>query len=81
MPIWIAIELWDFGTLSRAFKGMQNRDQVDVATRFQVPDWLLMESWLRTLNYVRNVIAHHGRLWNLSLSVNPRLPRRGDAGF
>ncbi len=77
LPIWIAIELWDFGVLSKAFSGMQYRDQVRVASRFNIPDWKLMQSWLRTLNYVRNVIAHHGRLWNLNLSDNPQLPSRG----
>ena len=77
IPIWIAIELWDFGLLSKAFSGMQNRDQVTVASRFNIPDWQIMQSWLRALNYVRNVIAHHGRLWNLNLSDYPRLPKRG----
>jgi abortive infection bacteriophage resistance protein len=77
MPIWIAIELWDFGMLSHAFTGMQELDQTQVAARFSVPDWRILASWLWTLNYIRNVIAHHGRLWNRNLSVNPRLPRRG----
>jgi abortive infection bacteriophage resistance protein len=81
LPIWIAIELWDFGLLSRAYSGLQNRDLIAIATRFGVPDWRLMVSWLRCLNYVRNVIAHHGRLWNLNLSENPKLPtRRGIIG-
>lgn len=76
LPIWIAIELWDFGMLSYAFSGMQYRDQVAVAARFNLLDWRLMASWLQRLNYVRNVIAHHGRLWNLNLSA-PRLPALG----
>ena len=78
LPIWIAIELWDFGLLSHAFSGMRVADQSSVAARFSVPNRLLMESWLRSLNYVRNVIAHHGRLWNLSLNVNPAPPRIGE---
>lgn len=77
LPLWIAIELWDFGLLSYAYSGMLERDQKSVARRFQIPDWRLMVSWLRSLNYARNVIAHHGRLWNLNLSVNPRIPRPG----
>lgn len=77
LPIWIAIELWDFGLLSRFYSGMQVRDREAVAQRFSVPDWQLMQSWLRCLNYIRNVIAHHGRLWNLNLIDNPRLPAPG----
>ncbi len=76
LPLWIAIELWDFGMLSYAYSGMQYRDQVRVAARFGILDWQLLESWLRSLNYVRNVIAHHGRLWNLGLS-RPLLPQPG----
>lgn len=34
MPIWVAIELWDFGMLSRFFSGMQQRDQNAVAHSF-----------------------------------------------
>jgi len=77
LPIWIAVELWDFGLLSRLFSGLSVKDRQAVATRFGVPDWQLMESWLRCLNYVRNVIAHHGRLWNLNLSENPKMPKPG----
>ncbi|RYG65808.1 Abi family protein, partial [bacterium] len=35
----------------------------------------MLGSWLRSLNFVRNVIAHHSRLWNLNLVDNPSLPR------
>jgi abortive infection bacteriophage resistance protein len=77
LPIWIAIELWDFGLTSQAYSGMQFNDQLAVAARFSVPEPKLMESWLRCLNYVRNVIAHHGRLWNLNLNVTPSRPSLG----
>ena len=75
LPIWIAIELWDFGLTSRFYSGMRVRDRQVISERFAVPDWQVMESWLRTLNYVRNVIAHHGRLWNLDIVEKPILPR------
>jgi len=77
LPIWIAIELWDFGLLSNFFQGMRVADKRDVAASFLVSDWQLMETWLRSLNYIRNVIAHHGRLWNLNLSDRPSLPALG----
>ncbi len=77
LPIWIAIELWDFGLLSHFFSGLNVTDKDAVAKRFRVPDWQVMESWLRSLNFVRNVIAHHGRLWNLNLVDRPKLPMQG----
>jgi abortive infection bacteriophage resistance protein len=34
----------------------------------------VMFSWLHTLNYVRNICAHHARLWNRDLAVQPQIP-------
>ena len=78
LPIWISIELWDFGMLSTFYKGMMVPDQQKVARNFGVPDWQVMQSWLRTLNFARNVVAHHSRLWNKNLVDQPRLPRPGE---
>ena len=30
-------------------------------------------SWLQSLTQIRNIIAHHGRLWNKNLPGRPRL--------
>ena len=77
LPIWVAIELWDFGLLSVFYKGMAVKDKAVIATKYDIPDWQIMESWLRTLNYVRNVGAHHSRLWNRNLIDQPKLPKLG----
>ena len=76
LPIWIAIELWDFGLLSNIYSGLKVKNRETIAKYFAIPDWQMMQSWLICLNYVRNVIAHHGRLWNLNLSQNPKLPTK-----
>src|SRR5436190_24312216 len=31
-------------------------------------------SWLRSLNAIRNICAHHSRLWNRVLGDTPKLP-------
>ena len=77
LPIWIAIELWDFGQLSTFYSGLDTKHCVAVATRFGIPNWRVLESWLQSLNYVRNIIAHHGRLWNSALVIRPSPPKRG----
>src|SRR5262249_4557265 len=33
-----------------------------------------LPSWIHSLSYVRNICAHHSRLWNRTLAVKPRLP-------
>ncbi|WP_169741977.1 Abi family protein, partial [Prauserella rugosa] len=34
----------------------------------------LLDSWLRTYVRLRNICAHHGRLWNVGLGVYPKVP-------
>lgn len=74
LPIWAAIEIWDFGLLSRLFSGMQHADQQTIAALYGVQDGRAFAQWLRSLNFIRNVSAHHSRMWNinvLELSVVP----------
>ncbi|MBP9153554.1 MAG: Abi family protein [Xanthomonadales bacterium] len=77
LPVWVAIEVWDFGLLSHFFAGMKYADKAALAQRFGVPDPGLMESWLRTLNYLRNIAAHHSRLWNRNMVDQPKMPKVG----
>lgn len=71
LPIWAAVELWDFGMLSVFLSGMKYRDKRDVASRYNIkPE--IFPSWVRTLADVRNICAHHGRLWNRTLVSQPK---------
>ena len=38
LPIWIAIELWDFGMLSHIYGGLKIRERRAVATHFGIPN-------------------------------------------
>jgi len=74
LPIWMVTEVISLGTLSRLYEGMLPHDQTKIANDYHVKP-VVLRSWLRTLTYVRNVCAHHARLWNRQLSVSPELPR------
>lgn len=78
LPIWVSIELWDFGMLSAFYKGMIVSDKAEIAKKYGISNFQVMESWLRSMNYVRNVVAHHSRLWNRNLVDQPKLPRKGE---
>lgn len=67
LPIWAAIEVWDFGLLSKLFAGMQYADQQAIAGMYGAPSGQAFTQWLRSLNFIRNVSAHHSRLWNLNV--------------
>lgn len=75
LPIWVSIEVWDFGLISWFFPGMQFKDREAMAHRFGVPHPAVFGSWLRTLNYLRNLAAHHSRVWNRNIIDQPRLPK------
>ncbi len=68
IAIWTACEVWDFGTLSKLYQGMLPDMQKAIANKYGISKPLVFESWLRCLNYLRNLCAHHCRLWNRSLN-------------
>lgn len=74
LPIWVAMEVWDFGTLSKLFAGMQVRDQDQVAGKYGDVGGRAFGQWLRSLNFMRNVAAHHSRLWNINVLEVAPLP-------
>lgn len=78
LPIWVAIEIWDFGLLSTLYAGMKYKDKQAIASKYGIGDPMVFESWLRSLNYLRNICAHHSRLWNRNVVDQPKLPSVGD---
>lgn len=74
LPIWVVCEIWDFGTLSTLFEGMKEADQDEIAQKYGLSNGRIFASWLRCLNYLRNVCAHHSRLWNRNMDNQPKLP-------
>lgn len=67
MPIWVAVEIFDFGTLSKLFAGMKGRDKISISKKYGETNGVVFQSWLRSLTYIRNVAAHHSRLWNINV--------------
>ncbi|MCK9550656.1 Abi family protein [Aquamicrobium sp.] len=78
MPIWIAVELLDFGPLSMLLEGMKFKDQQVICSSYKIPRPHLLTTWVRGLAGVRNVCAHHARLWNKPLTDQPSMPREGE---
>lgn len=74
LAIWVACEVWDFGTMSRLFDGMREVDQDAISAKYGIHNGRIFATWLRSLNYLRNVCAHHSRLWNRNIIDQPRLP-------
>lgn len=77
-PLWVSIEVWDFGMLSQAIGGMTVGDQKALSSPFGLSRTGVFPSWLRAINHVRNICAHHSRLWNKSPADQPIPPKQGE---
>lgn len=78
LPIWVAIEVWDFGMLSKLYSGMKLGDRDRIAQKYGVERGKNFASWLRGLNFIRNVSAHHSRLWNVNVLERSSVPKNVD---
>ncbi len=73
-PSWMIFEIASFGTLSNIYENLKpTRSKRDIAQYFGLDD-RTFTSWMHGIVYIRNVCAHHSRLWNKKLSIAPVLP-------
>jgi abortive infection bacteriophage resistance protein len=75
LPVWAAIELWDFGMLSSYYQIMNSTDRAAVAATYGIHSARLLGSWLEAINVLRNICAHHGRLNRRHIAIAPRIPK------
>lgn len=72
-PSWMSVELLTLGQLSRMFASLKEHDdRKQIAAYFGLHHNVFV-SWLHALTYVRNICAHHSRLWNRDFAVKPDL--------
>jgi len=74
LPLWMTAEVMSFGNLFTFFRFLNRNEKKKLAQIFDLyPP--VFESWLHTLNFTRNVCAHHARLWNRIIPIQPKLPK------
>ena len=74
-PSWMMLEVTSFGSLSVMYGNLNpGREKRDIANAFGLAD-KVFSSWLHSIVYLRNVCAHHARLWNRVISIQPLIPR------
>jgi abortive infection bacteriophage resistance protein len=73
-PSWLMVETLTIGQLTNLYLNLKQRsDRTAVAASLGLTSPVL-ESWMQTYIRVRNVCAHHGRLWNVGLGRYPVIP-------
>jgi abortive infection bacteriophage resistance protein len=70
-PSWMILEVASFGTLSQLYGQLKpGHLKRQIANYFGLPD-TAMRTWLHSIVYLRNLCAHHSRLWNRKLAITP----------
>lgn len=69
-PSWMMFECMSFGTVSLTVKGIALPHAGQLTTDFGLPQQVLA-SWLHAMSHVRNLCAHHSRLWNRNFIIRP----------
>ncbi|MDR0527713.1 MAG: Abi family protein [Spirochaetaceae bacterium] len=70
-PIWVIIELFTFGMLSRFYSVLPTYAQKMLAKELSVATPKILMSWFRCCTDLRNICAHHGRLYYRIFSAIP----------
>jgi len=78
-PIWAACEVMTFGLLSRFYENIaRDKDKKKIASCYGLSIDIL-GSLLLHGSYVRNLCAHHARLWNRRFTITVQLPKHKPA--
>lgn len=74
-PSWKTFEVVSFGILSKLYSNLQPgiKAKDTIAKELNLVNHTFLPSWLQTIAQIRNICAHHGRLWNKNLPGRPKL--------
>lgn len=80
-PIWMAVELLTFkevSTLMAKLRLPKDTQRIEQHFGWKMP---VLRSWFRSLSDLRNICAHHGRVWNREFGSRPEMPRKIPASW
>lgn len=64
-PCWMSLEVSSIGLLSKIFKNLKNDKCKDnIVKHFGLKDVGVLTNWMECISLIRNICAHHGRVWN-----------------
>lgn len=85
IPLWAAVEVMSFGTLSKMIKNLKTGSQSAysiLANHYKYttqngnsvkPSKDYMSSWIQAVSILRNICAHNSRIYNRSISTTPTI--------
>jgi abortive infection bacteriophage resistance protein len=75
-PIWATSEVMSFGQLSTWYKNIKARSDRNLIAKIYGVDETILQSFMHHLTFIRNITAHHGRLWNRRMTITMTMPKR-----
>ncbi len=74
-----SLEITSFGALSKLYGNLKPsvKSKDIIAAEFNTVNHTYLPSWLQSIAQIRNICAHHGRLWNKNLPGRPALLSKG----
>ena len=79
LPIWVSAEVWDFGCTQHLYAGLHPILARKISSFYHIDDAQVLISWMKSFNFVRNICAHHRRMWNRRIVNQPRLIKAEDS--
>ena len=82
-PFWMISEVLSMGDLSKILNELNFKDLKEIAKDL-APDYFVypvLANWVHVLATVRNICAHHSRLWNRELKIKFSEPQKIDEWY
>ena len=80
-PSWMVMETLTFGKLTSLYENLKDNDEKKLIAKQYKVVVPLFQSWLKSINFIRNASAHHSRLWNRRIPIKPAIPSRKNNRF
>lgn len=72
-PGWMIAEILSLGSWSMIFANLLNRDDQKLICDHFFINFNIMTSWLHSLTYLRNLCAHHSKLYDRVFTLKPKI--------
>ena len=71
-PSWMLLEVITIGDLSHMYRQLRpSPEKTRIANHFGLKSTNIFEEWLHCMSHLRNVVCHHGRIWNAPFGIIP----------
>lgn len=74
-PLWVIVEFFSAGTLSKFYSDMTIKDKKELAKTLFNVRYHFLENWLKCFTILRNTCAHYSRLYFLTFINEPVFPK------